>query len=227
MASCGCTCPIVFGIRQLRSLNLKLFLLASSVDPSSFFGILVRASASFFTPTLKYHSCVPSSHVQALVRSEPSSVQSVRASNTLQKMLSIIFIDCDVTSLNICSWGFRRNGLLSRVRRIHACGGWGKMFVEKKRACVNCDLLFAILIAHCQAAATWFDECSTKNSRQVNLDTTDSHLDLLNWQPIGRFFVDGLHLPPTGTPCVIDALNEAGVFEGGTAQFQHVKRKHQ
>ena len=62
----------------------------------------------------------------------------------------------------------------SRVWRL------GKMFVEKKRVCVNCDLLFAILIAHCQAAATWFHECSTKNSRQVNLDTTDSHLDLLN-----------------------------------------------
>ena len=50
--------------RQLRSLNLKLFLLVSSIDPSAFFEILVRVSASFSMSTLKYHSCGPSSHVQ-------------------------------------------------------------------------------------------------------------------------------------------------------------------
>ncbi len=58
--------------------------------------------------------------------------------------------------------------------------------------------------------------CRKKDSRQVNLDTTESHPDLFNWQLHGSLFVDGPHLPPTAT-------QEASVFEGGATQCQHVQ----
>ena len=139
------------------------------------------------------------------------------------RLPSIILIDCNVTSFKICRLripaGMAYAAMCKEFSRVEA---GRKCSQRKSRHVSDVPLLFAILIAHCQAAASLFDDCSTKKSRQVNLDTTDSHPDLSSWQPIGSLFVDGLHLPPTATPCVVDALDKAGVFEGG-AQCQHVQ----
>ena len=56
------------------------------------------------------------------------------------------------------------------------------MLTEKTPACGRCAFATSVaaLIAHCQAAANWFDECRKKDPRQVNLDTTESHPDLFN-----------------------------------------------
>ena len=139
------------------------------------------------------------------------------------RLPSIILIDCNVTSFKICRLripaGMACAAVCKEFSRVEA---GRKCSQRKSRHVSDVPLLFVILIAHCQAAASLFDDCSTKKSRQVNLDTIDSHPDLSSWQPIGSLFVDGLHLPPTATPCVVDALDKAGVFEGGAAQCQHV-----
>ena len=129
------------------------------------------------------------------------------------RLPSIILIDCNVTSFKICRLRIPAGMAYAAVCKEFWAGR--KCSQRKSRHVSDVPLPFAILIAHCQAAASLFDDCSTKKSRQVNLDTTDSHPDLSSWQPIGSLFVDGLHLPLTATPCVVDALDKAGVFEGG------------
>ena len=89
------------------------------------------------------------------------------------RLPSIILIDCNVTSFKICRLripaGTAYAAVCKEFSRVEA---GRKCSQRKSRHVSDVPLLFAILIAHCQAAASLFDDCSTKKSRQVNLDTT-------------------------------------------------------